>query len=126
MARWRLSAAAQADLATILATSQERWGIDGRRRYATLIVAALRLVADHPEGPGTRDRADLLAGIRSLHLRYARSSAKNEAAAAQPMARRPVHVLYFRSRGSGPIDIVRVLHERMEPSRHLDKDRQED
>ena len=33
--------------------------------------------------------------------------------------RRPVHVLYYRVPRRGLIEIVRVLHERMEPSRHL-------
>jgi toxin ParE1/3/4 len=30
-----------------------------------------------------------------------------------------VHVLYYRVLAPGLIEIVRVLHERMEPSRHL-------
>ena len=113
VAHWRLSEVAEADLADILAISRERWGIDGRRRYAALVVAALRMVAANPEGPGTRVRADLLAGLRSLHLRHAR------AAAPKPMAQRPVHVLYFRLDRPGLIGIVRVLHERMEPSRYV-------
>jgi len=37
------------------------------------------------------------------------------------MVRRPVHVLYYRIAQKGVIEIVRVLHERMEPSRHLDE-----
>ena len=45
MARFRLSRPAQADLAQILAVSNERWGIDARRRYATLLSIALRKVA---------------------------------------------------------------------------------
>lgn len=113
MARWRLSELAEADLADILATSRERWGIDGRRRYATLVVAALRMVAADPEGPGTRASADLLAGVRSLHLRHVRATAP------KPTTQRPVHVLYFRRSRPGVIDILRVLHERMEPSRHV-------
>jgi toxin ParE1/3/4 len=35
--------------------------------------------------------------------------------------RRPVHVIYYRLARDGVIEIVRVLHERMEPSRHLDE-----
>jgi len=30
-----------------------------------------------------------------------------------------VHVLYYRTAAPGLIEIVRVLHERMEPSRHI-------
>jgi len=33
--------------------------------------------------------------------------------------RRPGHVLYYRTVAPGLIVIVRVLHERVEPSRHL-------
>jgi toxin ParE1/3/4 len=35
--------------------------------------------------------------------------------------RRPVHVLYYRIAQEGVIEIVRVLHEKMDPSRHLDE-----
>ena len=72
MPRFRISRPAQADLAHILATSVERWGADGRRRYAAILGAAIRKVAADPEGLTTRDRADLLPGIRSFNLRYAR------------------------------------------------------
>ena len=40
MARFRLSRLAQADLAQILAVSAERWGAEGRRRYAAVLGAA--------------------------------------------------------------------------------------
>ena len=36
------------------------------------------------------------------------------------MVRRPVHVLYYRVAQKGVIEIVRVLHEKMDPNRHLD------
>lgn len=41
MARFRLAGPAQADLANILATSAERWGTEGRRRYLIEIVRVL-------------------------------------------------------------------------------------
>jgi len=115
MARFRLARPAQTDLANILSISAERWGLEGQQRYAAVFAAAMRQVADEPEGPLTRKRRDLRSGVRSLHVRYARRSA--EAA----MVRRPVHVLYYRVAQEGVIEIVRVLHERMEPSRHLDE-----
>jgi len=115
MARFRLARPAQTDLANILSTSAERWGPEGQQRYAAVLAAAMRQVAAEPEGPLTRKRPDLRSGIRSFHVRYARRSA--EAA----MVRRPVHVLYYRVAQKGVIEIVRVLHERMEPSRHLDE-----
>ena len=115
MARFRLARPAQIDLATILATSAERWGVEGRRRYAANLVAAMRQVAAEPAGPLTRKRPELRAGLRSFHIRHVRSPAT----AAE--VKRPVHVLYYRVAQNGVIEIVRVLHERMEPNRHLDE-----
>ena len=114
MARFRLSRIAEADLAQILAVSEDRWGTEGSRRYAVHIAAAMRKVAADPQGPATRDRASLSRGIRSFHVRHVRSD--------DPAAkvRRPVHVLYYRVVTPGLIEIVRVLHERMEPGRYID------
>jgi toxin ParE1/3/4 len=36
----------------------------------------------------------------------------------------PVHVLYYRVVRPNLVEIVRVLHVRMEPSRHLGADRE--
>ena len=55
MARFRLSEPAKTDLAHILATSAERWGIESRRRYAAMLAAAMRRAARDPAGPLTRD-----------------------------------------------------------------------
>jgi toxin ParE1/3/4 len=115
MARFRLARPAQIDLANILTTSAERWGTEGRQRYAALLAAAMRQVAAAPGGPLTRKRPELRSGgIRSFHVRYAHRSESAQ-------VRRPVHVLYYRVAQKGVIEIVRVLHERMEPSRHLDE-----
>jgi toxin ParE1/3/4 len=119
MARFRLSLLARADLAQILATSAERWGIEGRRRYAVVLAAGMRKVAAEPEGPTTRERVELSRGIRSFHLRNACADR------TQAQVRRPVHVLYYRAVRPGLVEIVRVLHERMEPSRHIGADPEE-
>jgi toxin ParE1/3/4 len=110
MTRFRVSHPAQADLETILAVSLERWGEDGRARYTSLLAAAFRTIARDPEGPTTRDRSALLAGIRSFHVRHARGGHG---------VREPVHVVYFRVVRQASIEIVRVLHERMDPTAHL-------
>lgn len=114
MARFRLARPAQIDLANILATSAERRGA-GSQRYAAVLAAAMRQVAAEPDGPLTKKRPDLHSGVRSFHVRYARRSAEGA------KVRRPVHVLYYRAAKEGVIEIIRVLHERMDPSRHLDE-----
>jgi len=116
MARFRLSPLARADIAQILAKSVERWGIEGRRRYAAMLAAGMRKVAAEPQGPTTRDRSELFRGVRSFHLRHAPA----DKTAAR--VRGPVHVLYYRVARDGSVEIVRVLHERMEPNRHIGAD----
>src|SRR5262245_28762631 len=115
MARFRLSLLAQADLSNILATSAERWGTETKRRYSLTLAAAMRRVAADPEGPATRNCANLLPGSRSFHIRHARVDQGDK-------VRRPVHVLYYRSVRTGLVEIARILHERMEPSGHLGRE----
>lgn len=114
MARFRLARPAQVDVTNILAASVARWGVEARHRYASILATAMRAIAAEPDGPLTRVRADLFPGLRSFHVRYA--------AAGDPKAkvRQPVHVIYYRVAGPGVIEILRVLHERMDPSRHVD------
>src|SRR5947209_8743309 len=90
MAQFRLSRPAQTDLARILSASLERWGHAGKRRYAATLAAAMRKVANEPQGVGTRDCGELLPGLRRRHLRHAGSRDSDI------HVRRPVHVLYFR------------------------------
>lgn len=114
MARFRLARPAQIDIAQILSVSAERWGVEGRQRYAAVLAAAMRQVASEPHGPLTRKRPELRPFIRSFHLRHARLAGE------VAKVRSPVHVVYYRIAKDGVIEIIRVLHERMDPSRHLD------
>ena len=113
MTQFRISQPAQADLVNILATSDERWGPDGRRRYALLLAAAMRRVAADPKGPLTHDRDELLPGVRSFHLRHARSDAP------EAKIKHPVHFIYYRVGPKKLIDVLRVLYDRMDPRKHL-------
>ncbi len=113
MARYRLSDPAKADIAAVLRTSNIQHGAAARIRYRGLLTAAMRRIADDPDGRSTVDRAGLLKGLRSLHLRHSLNQSR-EAAVAEP-----VHVIFYRAVEPGLVEIVRVLHERMEPSRHL-------
>ena len=116
MAQFRLSRLARADLAHILATSALHWGTEARRRYAAMLVAGMRRVAAEPQGSTTQDRSELAKHVRSFHLRNVRADAP------ESRVRRPVHVLYYRAVRPGLVEIVRVLHERMDPARHLSAD----
>jgi toxin ParE1/3/4 len=113
VARYRLSDPAKADIASVLRSSERLHGIEARIRYCALLAAAMRRVAVEPVGPSTVDRGELFAGVRSFHIRHSRNESR-EAPVGDP-----VHVIFFRAIGPGLIEIVRVLHERMEPSRHI-------
>jgi len=70
------------------------------------------MIAENPERVGSRPRDELAMGVRSFHIELA---ARRRGAAS--------HVLYYlRGRLDNDRDgviIARVLHERMEPSRHM-------
>jgi toxin ParE1/3/4 len=119
MARFRLALPAQADITNILAVSAARWGAPGQRRYRSLLATAMRLVANEPKGPLTQSRNDLLPGLRTFHIQHARGHDP------QNKVGRPVHRIYFRSIQPGWIEIIRVLHERMEPRQQFEMDAEE-
>lgn len=113
MARYRLSTSAKTDIAAILRRSAQLHGLQARVRYRALLTAALRRVAIDPRGPLTADRTELVSGIRSFHIRHSRKES-SEAPVANP-----VHMIFYRALRPGPVQILRVLHERMDPSRHI-------
>ena len=114
MFRYRLSHSAQSDILDILAWSQEQFGESARTRYEALIVAALRDIAMQPDRPGSIERPELGAGIRSWHLRLSRERARTETG----VVRQPRHFLIYRPEPDLVV-IGRVLHDAMELARHL-------
>jgi toxin ParE1/3/4 len=112
VAKVRFSRSARADIARILATSLARWGAEGRRRYEALLATTIRQVAANPEGPLTRRRPDLPGDVRSFHFRHAIVTASDK-------VRAPAHVVYYRAARGDLIEVVAVLHDRMDPALHL-------
>lgn len=111
-ARLRLSPSARRDLEAILRRSEEEFGVAARRRYAALLSAAFDYAVKAPQGVLTRDRSNVRPGLRSLHLRHCRSMVGGA------VVLDPVHVVFYRVVSPSVVAIVRVLHERMEPSSH--------
>jgi len=113
MPRYRLSDPAKADITAILRTSETTHGTEARIRYRALLTAAMRRITAEPLGLLTVDRGELSFGVRSFHIRHSRRDSR-EASVGDP-----VHVIFYRALSPEIIEIVRVLHERMEPSRHI-------
>jgi toxin ParE1/3/4 len=89
-------AAAEDDLVAIWRYSFERWGIEQADRYLDELDEGIEALAGNPRLGS--DCRHIRAGYRRLRIRH--------------------HSVYYRL-VSSCIEIVRVLHERMEPDRHL-------
>jgi toxin ParE1/3/4 len=112
VAGYRIARAARRDIESIRAESNVNWGAEAERRYAALLMDAIRRVTSDPLGRSTRDRSDLKTGLRSFHLRHVRREGRGA-------VKKPVHLLIYRQTDPDLIEIVRILHERMDPARHL-------
>ena len=111
--RYRLTHAAQADIASILAWSQEEFGVEARERYQALIAAAIRDVASRPDDVGHVPRPELGDGVFSWHLSQSRQRSRGG------VVRRPRHFLICRREGDLLV-IGRILHDAMDLQRRTD------
>jgi toxin ParE1/3/4 len=96
MSRYTLSPRAEADLSEIWDFTVKTWGEQQAEDYIRLLVGAIGTVADNPRRGRPCDEA------RKGYLKYLTGS----------------HVIIFRKVKSG-IDVVRVLHARMDFEQHL-------
>ena len=96
MADYQLTEAAAGDLEGIARHSTQQWGFPRAEAYVLALHRALEMLAAYPEAG--RDVGALRAGyLRFEHER---------------------HSIFYRKTDTG-ILVVRVLHQRMQPKRHL-------
>ena len=105
--RWRvrLGAAAEVDFANILKWTTENFGARQSRVYGDTLVQAVGELADGPNVAGSRARDEIMPGIRTLHVAR--------------RGRRASHFLMYRAAPKRTIEIVRILHDRMDLRRHV-------
>lgn len=96
MGRYRLTPAAQRDLSSIWDYSTERWDVGQAETYVLEIRSAIERIADRP------NRGRAVDEIRVGYRRYAIGS----------------HLIFFIVSDDG-VDVIRILHQRMDPTRHL-------
>ena len=96
MAEYRLSPAAESDLENIWRYTQLQWGSDRADHYLDVLVTAFVALAEAPKQFPACDY---------IRTGYRRSRVER-------------HMIYFRITPYG-INIVRVLHDRMDASKHL-------
>jgi len=93
---YRLTPAAQLDLSSIWDFTQEQWDIRQAETYVTEIRNAIERIAERPERGRMREE------IREGYWCYAIGS----------------RLIFYVARSEG-IDVIRILHQLMDPTRHL-------
>lgn len=96
MTRFRLSPAAVQDLSDIWDYTERLWEVRQAEADIGEIREAVERIAERP------DRGRPCDEIRSGYRRYVVDS----------------HVIFFRPSNAG-VDVIRILHQRMDPTRHL-------
>ena len=97
MGVFHLTQAAKADLKGIGRYTQREWGTAQRNLYLTMLDSRFQALADDPRKG--RDCGDIREGYR-----------KHGAGS---------HVIFYRQIAAEVIEIVRILHNRMDFERHL-------
>jgi toxin ParE1/3/4 len=101
----RLGAAAELDFANILKWTTENFGARQSRVYRNTIVQAIGELADGPDVAGSKARDEIIPGLRTFHVAR--------------RGRRGSHFLMYRIAPNSTIEIVRILHDRMDLQRHV-------
>lgn len=95
--RYFLSPAAQTDLEQIWDYTEDQWGIDQAEAYLRELQYAIERVAANPRIGRSCD--EIRVGYRKLSA--------------------GAHTLFYRLTAEGVVDVVRVLHQRMDIDRHF-------
>jgi toxin ParE1/3/4 len=103
--RVRFSAAAELDFANIIKWTAENFGVRQSRVYRDTLVLAIAELADGPDVVGSKARDEIMPGLRTLYVAR--------------RGRRGSHFLMYRAAPKSTIEIVRILHNRMDLERHI-------
>jgi toxin ParE1/3/4 len=96
MAEYRLTPAAERDLATIWTYTCQQWSVEQANRYTDILTETFAELAKSPKTAPSCDQIRSGYRRRSIEL----------------------HMIYFRITAYG-VAIIRILHDRMDPPRHL-------
>src|SRR3954462_3072667 len=108
--------AARKDIKDALKWSAENFGEVASQRYRKLLGVALAEIAANPELPHSYHLPGFRPGVRLCHLKHSRTLA----AVKGQIVRNPRHFVSYTVIGADTA-IVRVLHDRMEITRHLEE-----
>lgn len=103
--RVRLTAAAELDFANIIKWTAENFGARQARIYQDLLAQTIDELTRGPDIVGAKVRDEIMQGLRSLHV--ARHG------------RRGRHALMYLVPEGELIEVVRILHDRMDLRHHI-------
>jgi toxin ParE1/3/4 len=108
--KFRLSSAAEADLDNIAKFTVANFGAAQANSYRALILLALESIAEQPLRPSSHAHDEVSTGLRSFRV-----------ALAGPRLSMASHSLWYLepAPGADTVFVVRILHKRMDPERHL-------
>jgi len=106
---------ARSDIASILGRTEENFGPQTLKRYASLISTAIEQIAENPERAGSSARPEIAEHCRTYHLFFSRKTAGR----AGGRIRQPRHFLLYRVTEGNIVEIGRVLHDSMDLQPHL-------
>ncbi len=97
MNAYSLRAKALEDLDNIWVYTAENWSVAQADRYYKLVIDELEYLARNPESGKSMEH---------IKMGYRASKVKS-------------HLIFYKTPGSGPIEIIRILHERMDIENRL-------
>lgn len=106
---YRLTELASEDFRSVVRHSAELYGAVQAGRYGALLRHAITTIANTPDRPNSRDRGDLGHGVRSF-----------PAAVVADRLGAVRHVVFYRIANDGVTEILRILHDSMDPARHFE------
>lgn len=110
----RLTGPAQRDLSEVMEWTVKKFGERAAIRYDALLKQALKDIGTDPERQGSRERPEIMIkGVRTYHLELSRSRVDG------PGVKAPRHLLVYRHRVDGVIEVARILHDGRDLARHL-------
>lgn len=101
----RLAEKAELDLLDALVWTTNQFGALQAENYLETLTQALEALSDGPNIVGSKVRDDIGLGIRTLHVGR--------------LGRKGRHLVIFRDAGSQAIDVIRLLHDSMDLTKHL-------
>jgi toxin ParE1/3/4 len=109
------SATAVEDIESCLLWSVENFGIPAAHRYRVLLEVALLAIMKDPDLHGSKQVEGFDGKVRIYHLRHSRKAAS----VGGLIVKNPRHFIVYRATEVREIELLRVLHERMDFDAHM-------